>query len=162
MHKLRQWTLGLAVFASAALSIAAFSYVNPGPRNDTDLDVTVGGTAFTTLALDASKTTDALQVGGWRFVNFNLAHVNSTATAVTMYCEGSDSGAAPWFRIQGLALSAGTFTSSDVTWSNAVTGNENWPWRVNTQAYKYVRCVFDSTGGGGSDTLTATARASVD
>jgi hypothetical protein len=126
---------------------------------DTSVGVTVSSAAFTTLALNASKTTDAIKVKGYRFIKFTLKYVFGAATAVTMTCQNSEDGTV-WSDIHVLQYTTfPTATSSPQTWSYAAGASKTWDWTVAVEGV-YMRCSFVATGSPtASDTLTVTARA---
>ena len=134
-------------------------YDGPQPYKDTSVSVFVGGSAFTTLALTASKTTDAVKVKGYRFMKWTLKYNFGAATAVTMACQNSED-ATNWADMHVLQYAAfPTATSSPQLWSYAAGANKIWDWNVAVQGV-YMRCTFAATGSPtASDTLTVTARA---
>lgn len=129
-----------------------------GPYSDVDRSITVSSAAFTTLALNASKTTDAIQTVGFRFITFSMVYVYNSATAVTMTCSHSETSGGTYKTIQVLSYSGATANSEPHVWSQAVSASENWSWRVNLHGYNYLKCTFSGTGAAVTDTLTVTAK----
>lgn len=93
-------------------------------------------------------------------IAFEAAHTNNAATAITMRCEvdsDSDTANDAGFDIHSISVASGTATSSALTWSNAVSGNESWVWVVDDIPGDYLNCAFTQTSGDGSDSLTVVA-----
>ncbi len=90
-------------------------------------------------------------------IQFHLTRV--AATAVSMSCETSIS-AGNWAALQSCAVSSGVCTSTDASWTKAVSGNKNWTWRLDFLGAGDIRCTFSCTAGGASDLITAYARLS--
>ena len=124
-----------------------------------EYDVLVGGSAFTTQAMDTSKTTDAIIVRGLTFLMLHIEHTNDSATDIQMQCQSSTDGTS-WGYVQVLSPvpATGIATSVPFTWLQAVTGDEDWPWSVAILGYVYLRCTFTATSGVSADKLTVTAR----
>jgi len=150
----------LALLGSLVLGQATGSF-SDGPIGfkDQPVSVTVGGSAFTTLAINATKTTDAIKVKGYRWIKFTLTYAFGAATAVTMSCQESEDGSV-WADIHVLQYSSyPTATSLPQVWSYAAGAAKTWPWTVPVRGV-YVRCSFVGTGApNASDTLTVVARA---
>lgn len=130
-----------------------------GPGVSLEYDVLVGGSAFTTQAMNASKTTDAITVRGLTFMMFHIEHTNDSATDIRMQCQSSSDGTS-WGYIQVLAPVPATGIADSVPfiWKQDVSGDEDWPWTVPIMGYVYLRCTFSATGGAAADKLTVTAR----
>lgn len=94
------------------------------------------------------------EMGGFGMLGIFVEYTNSAGTAVVMTCTGSNDDGTTDFALQSCAVSAGTCTSTDATWSNAVSGDEDWMWKVDTQGALSVTCSFTATGGDGSDVAT--------
>jgi hypothetical protein len=126
---------------------------------DTTVTVTSSSAAFTALALNSTKTTDAIKVKGFRYLKFSLKYTFAAATAVTMTCQNSEDGTT-WYDIHVLQYTTfPTATSGIQTWSYAAGASKNWDWSVTVEGV-YMRCSFAATGSPtASDTLTVTARA---
>jgi hypothetical protein len=151
-----------------ALALALALPAQAGPLGAADksvnLPVTVSAVAFTTLAMNVARTTDALNVWGLDYVTFTAIHTNDSATAFVMTCDYSDEATATnWVQIP-----AWTWTASDTTtraqrkWYTAVSGDLNWPVTVNVNGYRWLRCTFTSTAGAAADKLTVTAKGAVE
>lgn len=130
-----------------------------GPGASLEYDVFVSGSAFSALAMDASKTTDAIIVRGLTFLTFHLAHTNDSATDIRMQCQSSFDGTSYGY-IQVLAPvpSTGIADSVPFTWKQDVSGDETWPWTVQILGYAYLKCTFSATSGVSADKLSVTAR----
>lgn len=130
-----------------------------GPGVSLEYDVLIGGSAFTTQALDSSKTTDAITVRGLTFLDFTLQYVYNSATDVRMACQKSHNGTV-WSDKQVLesVSVAGVINSEDAVWKKDVTASKTWSWSVSILGEVYLRCTFSATGGAASDTVTVTAR----
>lgn len=150
----------LVLIGSLALGQTVGSFSDgPVSFKDTAVNVKVAGATFTTLALTASKTTDAIKVKGFRYVKWTMNYVYGAATAVTMTCQNSEDGTI-WSDVHVLQYSAWpTASSSPQIWSYAAGASKIWDWTVTVLGV-YMRCVFTGTGSPtSSDTLTVTARA---
>ena len=150
----------LAVFLHAlSVAQATGSYADgPVPYKDQPITVTIGAAPFTTQALNASKTIDAVKVKGFRYLTFGAQYVFGAASAVTMSCQDSDDSTT-WYDIHVLNLmSPPTAVSAPMIWSYAAGASKNWDWAVPIRRV-YARCTFAGTGATSSDTLTLTARA---
>lgn len=120
------------------------------------------GTLVNNLDLTASRTIDISNQGkgyGVLVLYFKLTRV--AATNVSMTCTASDDAHVTAFDLQTCTVTAGACTSDDASWSKDVTGNKNWPWRVEIEGFQDIRCVVTDTAGGASDFLTVTGRLSV-
>lgn len=149
---------GIAAAACMALCLPGDSKAD-GPGVSLEYDVLVSGSAFTTQAMDASKTTDGNIVRGLTFVTFHVEHTNDSATDIRMSCESSFDGTS-WGFVQVLAPVPATGIADSVPfiWKQDVSGDEDWPWTVGILGYVYLRCTFSATGGVSADKLTVTAR----
>lgn len=134
----------------------------PGPKEVIELSVQVSSADFTTLAMNAAKTTDAIEVRGLSFVTFDMDYTYDSGTAVTMTCAESEAEAGTYRDIQVLTYSGSTATSATHVWSKAVSANASWPWSVVINAYKWLKCTFTVTAGAAADKLTVDARGGVD
>jgi len=121
--------------------------------------------AATTLSGAASTLTFSLPLEdkgtlGYEIAVVSLAHVNTSgALTITMVCyHDPDAGGATDSVIQSCTTVSGTCTSDDATWSKAVTGAKQWPWRVDvTGLHGQVNCVLAAAGAAAGDTIAATA-----
>lgn len=141
------------------LLVTPVSVVADGPGVSLEYDVLVSGSAFTTQAMDASKTTDGIIVRGLTFLRFGINHTNDSATDIRMQCQESDDNTT-WRDIQVLAPvpATGIADSVPMIWKQDVSGDENWAWSVAILGYVYMRCTFSATSGVSADKLTVTAR----
>ncbi len=150
----------LALLGAMAVGQATGSFSDgPVAFRDGPVNVTVAGSAFTSLALNAAKVTDAIKVKGYRFVKFTLNYTFAAATAVTMSCQESEDSSI-WSDIHVLQYTAyPTATSSPQVWSYAAGASKIWGWTVPVRTV-FLRCSFAGTGSPtASDTLTLSARA---
>lgn len=147
------------IFLSFCLLVLPANGLADGPGASYEYDVLVGGSAFTTQAMDAAKTTDAITVRGLTFMMFHIKHTNDSATDIRMQCQSSSDGAS-WGYIQVLAPVPATGIADSVafTWKKNVSGDLDWPWSVPILGYVYLRCTFTATSGVSADKLTVTAR----
>lgn len=147
---------------SMLLSSTALA-AGPGPIEDVTIPLTISGSAFTTQALDATKTFDAIKISGFRFVNFFVDFTRNTATDVTMTCDAARTSDGTFHTMQAISIAGtGVANSVDIVWTKNVTADDKWSWRVNLQAYQWLKCTFDATTGSGTDTITVNAIGSVD
>lgn len=133
----------------------------PMPYKDTPLGVTLGGAAFTAVAINTAAVTDAVKVKGYRYIKWQLNYTYNAATAVTMTCQNSENGTT-WSDIHVLQYAAfPVATSQPQVWSYAAGANKIWDWMVAVRGV-YMRCSFVGTGSPtASDVLTVTARGGV-
>lgn len=105
--------------------------------------------------IGASLTTgdDRLEGYTWLDLRFNLS-VHSAVTAVTLTCNTSEDGGTTEEVLQDCSVASGTCTSSDATWSKAVTGVKVWRWRVGIKNGKRAECTVAFTSGDATDRLT--------
>ncbi len=151
----------LSLLGALALGAPTTGSFPDGPVSykDAPVAVKVSGSAFTTLAINTTKTTDAIKVKGFRYLKFTLNYVFGAATAVTMTCQNSEDGTV-WSDIHVLQYAAfPVATSSIQQWSYAAGASKIWDWTVPVRGV-YMRCSFVGTGSPtASDTLTLVARA---
>lgn len=154
---MRRFLFSLAAAATLAFCALPSRAAIPGPMQDEAVSITVSSAAFTDLAINVAKTTDPIFVQGWRFVTFQLDYTNSAASAVTMACSKAATSSGTYRPIQVLTVAGSTLNSDAAIWSQAVSGDEDWPWTVTFFGAYYLKCTFTATGGDASDTLTITA-----
>ena len=120
-------------------------------------------------ALISAGSLNTIQYTGWFFVGnmkqavLAIDYTNDTATVVTMTCKGAlvDTGAnGTGFDLMEITktgtAAVPVFTSAAPTWSNAVTGNEDWSWVVDNIPLPWLNCAFAGTGAGVDDVVTVT------
>lgn len=163
MHTLKRSFVFIAIVAilSAVPTKSNAQLAIHGPLSDDTLNVYLSSAAFTTVAMNTSRTFDALETYGYRFVDLQFDYVRNSGSAVTMTCAHSTTASGTYRTIQVLSYSGSTASSATHTWSKTVSGNASWSWRVNLHAYQYLKCTLTVTGGAASDTLTITAIAGV-
>jgi hypothetical protein len=119
------------------------------------------GTKIDDTAINSAAYTGWIRAANVNAVAFDIDYTNSAGTAVTMTCQTSDvsttaNGSGRDLHV--LSISSGTATSTPITWSNAVAGNENWTWTVDNVPAPLLNCAFTATGGDGNDKVTVLAR----
>lgn len=86
---------------------------------------------------------------------FNFDYTDG-ATAVTMTCSASDDKST-LFVIQSCAVATGVCTSTDASWSKAISAaDKKWIWRVDLTGMVYASCVVAVTGGTANEHVTVT------
>jgi hypothetical protein len=114
-------------------------------------------TLISNQGLDASRsfTLTAANTKGHNLLMLVVNHgTHNTATAIQMSCTGSYDGTGTSGTLQDCAVSSGTCTSSNASWSKAVSGTAAWIWRVDITGIPQVTCTFTDTAGDASDKLT--------
>ena len=142
-----------AVFAMALL-LAPSLHAKTGSKPVLTFGCTASAVACNSLALNASKTTDAIDVGGLEWITLTFDYTNDSATAITMTCATSDTATGTFRTIQALVPSGATLASDTLTWSQAVAGDENWSWTVGIYAESYFQCTISATAASVDDTIT--------
>lgn len=146
--------------------IAMVLAVSVGGTIDTvrDPDTTrYGSTVWTAAqAFNSGVWSGWIEVGRANAICFDLFHDYTGNAGVTMRCETSSSSSTTndaGYDIHVLSVSAGTATSSTLTWSNATGADERWTWCVDDIPGDWLNCYFDDTSGNnGTDTIQAIAR----
>jgi hypothetical protein len=139
--------------AIAAIMLFAQEAVADGPLGRVTYTARVSGAAFTDLAINTLKTTDAIRTSGWNEVTVWVNYTYSGATYVNMTCYEQRGGdISTWYVIPMCNDSSppnstcGALTKRwDVSSSSA-----NWRWRIPIMG-KYFQCGFITTGGDSSD-----------
>jgi hypothetical protein len=147
----------LAVFAMTLLA----GYNRPGPASDNRYPIRVGGAAFTGLAINAARTFDAINVGGWKTVLIEIQHTWSSATHVTMTCEQSPDALATvpvWLRVPECDNGTNPNVDCRQRLYRWITGgaSANFLFEVPVR-YRYLRCTVHSVAGAAGDLATVTA-----
>ena len=138
------------LLALLVIPSSAIAYTNPLE------ECTTQTTLINNLAINATRTASFAATDRHTTAVMYLDLTRSTATAVTMACTSSDDGGTTNFALQECAVSAGVCTSTDKSWSNAVSANEQWVWRVDVAGLKQLDCNIDGTAAGAGDLITVT------
>jgi hypothetical protein len=113
---------------------------------------TVSDVEFTDLAINTTKTTDAIRTLGFNEVTVWINYTYSSATYVNMTCEEQMIGdTTTWYKIPMCNDSSppdSTCEQLRKRWP--VIANDAWRWRIPIMGRRF-RCSFITTGGGSSD-----------
>jgi hypothetical protein len=104
------------------------------------------------IADSADSASDAFGVGDYTQMTVEIIHTNANATDVQFYLEHSPDGT-NWAREQSVAISEGTGTLTDYTYSRAVTGSDAWYVQIPVTMSGDHRLQFTGTSADG-DTVT--------
>lgn len=119
------------------------------------LEVTDGKIIDDTAINSAAQST-VFVAQNYNTLTLEIEHTNSSATAVTLFIESTRDNSA-FYRAQSQALSSGTSTLSDLTYSKAVSGDDQW--QINTPINaRWLRVTVLGTGADGNDKATVYAR----
>jgi hypothetical protein len=117
-----------------------------------------GGTVMNSVAINAAAYTGWLFVGNRKQLTLAVDYTNSAGTAVTMTCKtafdnsGANGTGYELHEITRTGTSAAPVgTSAIYTWSNAVSGDEDWTWLVDNIPLDWINCAFTATSGGAND-----------
>ena len=125
------------------------------------------GTLLSAVPLDGSGSslTGSIDVqnerSGYDVAKLTVVHANTSgALTVTMTCfEDTAAGGAVTVALQDCTVSSGVCTSSDASWSKAVTAAKSWVWRIDIAGYRgQVNCTFAASGSAATDTVTVTGQ----
>lgn len=119
------------------------------------------GTLLSAVACNASAANRTLSLSnpdgyGVAILQFDFTY--NAATAITLTCNVSLDGGTTYAPLQSCAVSSGVCTSTDASWSKAVSANDDWAWRIDFLSAPNVQCTVACTGGGASDTVTVYGR----
>ena len=154
---MRTLSLILALLLAPALA-QADQYKPPGPNANMVYELTVSAAAFTAQAINAAKTFDAINVGGYHTVLVEIQYTWSAGSAVTMTCTESPDNS-KWFIVgQADESSPPTVSFAQRTWSWAVGASVNFYFEVPVR-YRYLKCAIVGTGAAVGDLVTASAQA---
>ena len=111
------------------------------------------------VALNGTRTGNLIQLSGYDQISILVNHANSAgALTITYYLEFTNDDGTTYFREQKTAISTGTVTLSDGTYSKAVSGAAKWITNHAAHA-KAFRIVFPTvSGAGSSDKVTVDVR----
>lgn len=115
------------------------------------------GTLVNAGTLDSNQTFTLTgnQYAGYGVLALYFDHGNTAATDIGIACTVSVGGVD--FPLQSTEVSSGVGTSYDASWLKAVTGDDEWVWRVDVHGLAgsdSVTCTTSDTSGAGSDTLS--------
>lgn len=119
------------------------------------------GTVISAAAINSATYTGWINVVEANSIAFDIDYTNSAGTAVTMTCQTSrvnTTANGSGRDLHVLDISSGTATSTPITWSNAVSGNESWTWTVANVPASLLNCAFTAAGGDGDDVATVFVR----
>jgi hypothetical protein len=149
---LRRFALALVLCLFSSPVLAA-----PGPKLATAYSAKIAGAAFTTKALNASKTFDAVNIGGYETVLVEVAYVYASATHVTMTCFEGLTAATAVFKIPETSSGgAGTVLHYQRTWSWVTGGVSSSFFFEVPVRYQWLTCTLLGTAAGAGDTATVT------
>jgi hypothetical protein len=144
----------LALVASTFISAAS----TDGPNLDYSRSVYLSSAAFTDVTMGSAREFDEIKTKGYSQLTLDFVFTRNAASAVTMTCKHARAAGGTFYNVHVLSYSTATAASDTHTWSNTVSGSENWSWTVQLLAgYNYVKCTLTATGGGASDLLTISA-----
>lgn len=96
----------------------------------------------------AVANTGDLYVAGLGQITLQMAHTaHGAATAVVMSCQSRQASGTQWFPVVSVDSSG---TSTERTWSHAVSAATGWEWNFEVNA-EVLRCIFHCTSGNSSD-----------
>lgn len=150
MLRVASFSILISLIATTAL---ARTYPE-GPASDIPVTLYESSAAISSRTMGTSLTFDTLETRGYRFLTLLFDYTYGAATAVTMTCKTADTSGGTYRDIQVLTFSGSTATSAVMTWSNAVSGNESWPWTITLNGYGWTKCTIACTGGNPNDLLT--------
>lgn len=105
--------------------------------------------------IGSSLTTGDDRLEGYTWLDLRFNHsAHSAATAVTLSCTTSEDGGTTDDILQDCSLASGVCTSSDASWSKAVSATKVWRWRVGIKNGKQAECQVALTAGDGTDRIT--------
>ena len=115
-----------------------------------------GGEVITAQAINTTKYTGWIYVDSVKQLVLAVDYTNSTGTDVQMTCKSAlTSAGANGTGFDIMAVSSDG-TTTLFTWSNAVTGDEDWTWTVFEIPMPWINCAFISTAAGAGDLATVT------
>lgn len=140
----------LLFWASTASAYESIKYLFTGPTTKLSAVALTASAATRTWGYSSSAN-DGL---GLIFAQVTYTRGGGSAvTAVSMSCVGDIDGSTD-AAFQSCATTSGLCTSTDQTWTKAVSATGSWIWRVDAQGASNVRCVVGSTGTPNGDTFT--------
>jgi hypothetical protein len=145
----------LLIFAIAMvlLVLACAPALADGPLGRVTYTARVSGAEFTDLAINASKTTDAIRTNGWNQIAVLVSYTYSGALYVNMTCyEQFGNDTTTWYVIPMCNDSSPpTSRCGLLTKQWDVDGaSEDWRWMIPVFG-KYFQCTFVTTGGDSGD-----------
>jgi len=145
---------------SLTLALCVCSAANAGTYENRSMRYALG-TLLSAVALNAAAATRTATVSldspndGYDLLILHIDHSNNAATDVQMSCEIQPDATSTDAVMQDCTVATGVCTSTDASWSNAVSGDEVFIWRVDISGYPgQVECTFSGTSAGASDLIT--------
>lgn len=151
MHKI---IAPIIVFVALILSAQSVHAGEVGPLGRVEYQAKVSGSAFTDLAINTAKTTDAIKTDGWNEITVWIEYTYSSAISVNMTCFEKRRFSDEWYAIPMCDDSAPPDSICQLLnkrWP--VSADVNWRWRIPIMG-RYMQCSFVTTGGGAGDTAT--------
>lgn len=151
------------VLSLASATILPVQVLADGPLGRVPYTATVSGAAFSGLAINSAKTTDAIRTNGWNEVTVWIDYTYSSASYVNMTCKEYHSAVSDvtdtsaFYSIPMCNDSSPPDSTCEALrkrW-NVRTSNAKWRWRIPVMG-KYFSCSFITTGGDGGDVASVT------
>lgn len=159
---MRQFWTTLVAAGVLAIGVSHFVSANPGGRGHAYESfgevITATDSTSTSFTLTGAQLSGYSKLAVYTFLDY------TAATALSMTCSVSVEGRAEDFTLQSCSVSSGTCTSSNASWSKAISGADAyWVWVVDLVGIpsSTTVCTFTDTGGT-SDKISVWATAMVD
>jgi hypothetical protein len=159
----RFFAISVATLFSFALAILALTPPvhadGPGPNMATPYVALISGAAFTGKAINAAKTFDAIDVGGYETVIVEVAYTYSAATQVLMTCLEGPTAAGAVFKVpEASGAGLGVVDHYQRTWRwTTGAASASFFFEVPT-VYRFLTCTFTGTAADANDKITVTLR----
>ena len=156
---MKKWILGIALFLVPVAAQSATPCENAYQKVNRTL---LSAVAMNAAAALRTFTLTEQEVSAFGTVAVYIKFTWNAATAISMACTASPDAGTTAYTLQSCSTVAGVCTSSNASWTKAVTASANWVWRIDTLALSAgarISCVISSTGGGANDTVSAYAMA---
>lgn len=154
---MKRFLLAAAMVALPSLASATGLHVGKDPTFDRKL---IDGVACNASEANRTFTLTAGLANGFGMGVFQFDFTHNAATAIAMTCHGSLDAQTTWAELQSCSVASGACTSSDASWSKAVSADDDWMWRVDFLGAPDIKCIVTCTSGGASDTFTVYGRLS--
>jgi len=125
-------------------------------RNERTIGAGELGLSAVTLA--AARTSSSFDVSGWSYLVLYVNFTYAAASDNTITIEFSPDKGTTWFMDQTIAVSSGTATLSDLTYSKTLSASDTYRVVLTLHSDDYARITIDGTSGGASDLVTVTAK----
>jgi hypothetical protein len=120
-----------------------------------------GGTKISAQSINAAKYTGWIYVGDVKQLVLAIDYTNSAGTAVVMACHTAltNTGANGTGYFLPAITRTGTSaapveTTAPASWSNPVSGDEDWTWLIDNIPMPFINCNFTATSGDANDKVT--------